>query len=126
MILSLLCLTMAKYGKPNKIRTDNEAIFNSRIFKSFLKSVNVVHQPIPKASPWCNGRIERLFGTLKSILRLYRFQNNSQFEQMLHRFVYWYNYCRPHQGIDGKIPEYVWRYGNRKKRKLLKCSKLSK
>ncbi|MDP8034422.1 hypothetical protein QJU43_09190, partial [Pasteurella atlantica] len=35
MLLGYLCLTIAKYGKPQKVRTDNEIIFNSFVFKTF-------------------------------------------------------------------------------------------
>lgn len=100
-ILGYLCLTIAKYGRPKKIRTDNEAIFDSFVFKQLLKSVNIHHQKIPKASPWCNGRIERLFGTLKPILRHYTIPTIRELKPLLQKFSYWYNHCRPHQALKG-------------------------
>ena len=52
-----------RHGKPRRIRTDNEIIFTSWVFTTFLKLVGIRHQRIQTCAPWQNGRIERLFGT---------------------------------------------------------------
>ena len=36
-LLGCLCIAIGRYGKPRKLRTDNEAVFNSFVFKSFCK-----------------------------------------------------------------------------------------
>ena len=63
----LVCLReiIITYGKPKIIRTDNEAIFTSRAFRLGLKQLGIRHQRTDPGCPWQNGRIERLFGTLK-------------------------------------------------------------
>jgi transposase InsO family protein len=68
-LLGYLCLAIGRYGKPRKLRTDNEIIFNSFVFKTFLKLVGIQKQTTDVHSPWQNGRMERLFGTLKPVLR---------------------------------------------------------
>lgn len=52
MLLGYLCIAIAKYGKPNKLRTDNEIIFNSFVFKTFLKLVGIQKQTTQVAAPW--------------------------------------------------------------------------
>ncbi len=113
-LLGYLCLAIGKYGKPNKLRTDNEIIFTSFVFKTFLKLVNIQHQKIPTASPWCNGRIERLFGTLKPMVKLFEISNKKELQSWLNQFRNWYNHRRPHQNLNGKTPEEIWRQRRRK------------
>jgi len=68
-MLGHLCLAIARHGKPRKLRTDNEAIFNSWVLEGFLKLAGIQHQTTQKHAPWQNGRIERLFGTLDPLLK---------------------------------------------------------
>lgn len=67
-LIRYLLNAIEQYGKPEIIRTDNEAVFQSRIFKFVLRVFNIKHQSSEVACPWQNGRIERLFGTLKNKL----------------------------------------------------------
>lgn len=108
-LLGHLCLSIGRYGKPNKLRTDNEAVFNSFVFRYFLKLVGIQHQLIPTASPWCNGRVERFFGTLKPLLREYAIRDRNDLQHMLYRFRCWYNQHRPHQNLNSQTPEEIWR-----------------
>lgn len=112
-LLGWLCFTIAKYGKPKKLRTDNEVIFTGYVFTRFLRLVNIEQQKIPVASPWCNGRIERLFATLKPVLKIHYNLKNIKtdtrgFKTFLCQFKYWYNCIRPHQNLKGKTPDEVW------------------
>lgn len=104
-LLGYLCLAIGKYGKPKKLRTDDESIFTSFVFRTFLNLVNIQHQRIPTASPWCNGRIERFFGTLKPMIQWFEIENKAELQCWLHQFRYWYNYHRTHQNLNGKTPE---------------------
>ncbi len=113
-LLGHLCLAIGKYGKPKKLRTDNEVIFTSFVFKTFLKLVNIQQQKIPTASPWCNGRIERLFGTLKPMLKLFTISNKKELQSWLVQFNLWYNQHRPHQNLGGKTPKEIWQQQRRK------------
>jgi putative transposase len=103
-LLGHLCLAIAQHGKPHKLRTDNEAVFNSWVFNTFLKSAGIQHQTTQKHAPWQNGRIERLFGTLKPLLRQLFVPSGSALQAALEEFKVFYNLVRPHQNLHGLTP----------------------
>jgi transposase InsO family protein len=96
------------HGKPKIIRTDNESIFTSRIFRLGLKKLGIRHQLTDPGCPWQNGRIERLFGTLKQKLDQWQVAGIAQLTRDLQIFHYWYNHIRPHHNLDGKTPVEAW------------------
>ena len=67
-LLGHLFLAIGKYGKPRFVRTDNESVFCSRLFRGGLRLLGMRHQRTDVACPWQNGRVERFFGTLKERL----------------------------------------------------------
>lgn len=107
-LLGYLCLAIGRHGKPGRIRTDNEIIFSSFVFTTFLKLVGIRHQRIPTCAPWCNGRIERLFGTLKPLLRQLVIPSKAALQKALEEFTLFYNHARPHQNLDGLTPAEKW------------------
>ena len=107
-ILGYLCLAIGKHGKPTRIRTDNEIIFTSWVFTTFLKLVSIRHQRIPVCAPWCNGRIERLFGSLKPLLRQLVIPSKAALQRALEEFTLFYNHARPHQNLGGLTPAEKW------------------
>lgn len=107
-ILHLLLDAVKLYGTPKYIRTDNEAIFQSRLFKLVLRLLGIRHQGIDKHSPWQNGRIERFFGTLKAKLNQWTVPDQIALNTSLQQFQFWYNTVRPHQHLHGKTPAEVW------------------
>ncbi len=105
------------HGKPTIIRTDNEAIFTSKIFRRGLKLLGIRHQLTDPGCPWQNGRIERLFGTLKEKLDQLTYSPlplgeglgvRERINADLTIFVHWYNQVRPHQNLDGRTPAEAW------------------
>jgi putative transposase len=107
-LLSWLCLTIDQFGKPRALRTDNERCFSSAVFTWGLKLLGVRHQRIDRGCPWQNGRIERLFGTLKLCLKRVQFDSASALDGLLDDFRCWYNHIRPHQNLDGLTPTEAW------------------
>jgi transposase InsO family protein len=107
-LLRHLLDAIEKYGKPQFLRTDNEAIFTSRLFRFGLWLLGIRHQRTDKGCPWMNGRIERLFGTLKGKLRLWEVDSLEQLNGALGQFRFWYNHVRPHQNLDGRTPAEIW------------------
>ena len=107
-LLGYLCLAIGRYGKPTRIRTDNEIIFTSWVFTTFLKLVGIRHQRIKTCAPWQNGRIERLFGTLKPLLRQLVIPTKAALQSALEEFTLFYNHARPHQNLEGLTPAQKW------------------
>ncbi len=107
-LLGHLCLAIGRHGKPIRIRTDNEIVFTSWVFTTFLKLVGIRHQRTPVCAPWCNGRIERLFGTLKPLLRQLVIPTKAALQSALEEFTLFYNHARPHQNLDGLTPAEKW------------------
>lgn len=103
-LLAHLCLAMAQHGKPQKLRTDNEAVFNSWVFNTFLALAGIRHQTTQKHAPWQNGRIERLFGTLKPLLKQLFIPSGGALQAALDEFCSFYNHVRPHQNLHGLTP----------------------
>lgn len=107
-LLGHLCLAIGRYGKPAKLRTDNERIFTSFVFTTFLKLAGIGHQRIQTCAPWQNGRMERLFGTLKPLLRQLLIPSTAALQIVLEEFALFYNHVRPHQNLAGLTPAEQW------------------
>lgn len=107
-LLGYLCLTIGRYGKPRKLRSDNEATMNSWVFKTFLRLVGIQKQTTNVHSPWQNGRIERLFGTLKPVLRQLQIVGMTQLQAALDEFRTFYNHARLHTNLNNQTPVQVW------------------
>ncbi len=65
-LLKALITAIEAYGKPKAVRTDNESVFVSKLFRFGLWILGIRHQRTQIHCPWQNGRIERFFGTFKS------------------------------------------------------------
>jgi putative transposase len=107
-LLRALLDTIERYGTPKAIRTDNEAIFQSRLFRAGLRLLGIRHQTTERHCPWQNGRIERFFGTLKAKLDPWAVTDGRALNASLAIFVGWYNHVRPHQHLQGRTPAEVW------------------
>lgn len=107
-LIACLYEIIRAHGKPKVIRTDNAAIFTSREFRLGLQRLGVRHQRTDPDCPWQNGRIERLFGTLKQKLDQWQVSDFSQLNHDLGLFRRWYNHVRPHQNLDGRAPAEAW------------------
>jgi putative transposase len=84
-LLRVLLDLVERYGIPQALRTDNEAVFTS-------------------GCPWQNGRIERLFGTLKHTLSQWALPQTLPLPWVVRHFQTYYNTYRPHQALNGKTP----------------------
>ena len=109
--LRLLFNLFEQYGKPQRIRTDNEPTFTSTAFRLSLWLLDIRHQRTAPYAPWQNGRIERFFLTFKEALRAVRVPVTDFVpdDGDRHTFTAWYNYLRPHQHLDGLTPAMAWR-----------------
>jgi transposase InsO family protein len=107
-LLKALIAIIEIAGKPKTIKTDNEACFTSRLFQFGLAWLGIKHQRSQPGHPWQNGRIERLFGTLKEKLDHLVVYDVLGLQQALNEFQFWYNGVRPHQHLDGWTPWEAW------------------
>jgi len=91
-----------KYGKPEHILTDNGTQFTparlqSGPFAKWCEDRGIKHILGRVHHPQTNGKIERWFGTYKSVE--YKIESDD-----LQSFVNYYNEERLHQGIGYKVP----------------------
>jgi transposase InsO family protein len=107
-LLRHLLDAIERYGKPKYLRTDNEAVFTSRLFRFGLWMLGIKHQRTDKGCPWMNGRVERFFGTLKERMNQWEIDSLAQLNAALVPFHFWYNHVRPHQHLNGRTPAEVW------------------
>jgi len=105
-ILRCLLDALERFGKPQILRTDNEPIFTSRLFRLSLWLLGIRHQRTTPHCPWQNGRIERLFLTLKAKIMPWFDEAGvpDDLEGDLATVRAWYNHLRPHQHLDGRTP----------------------
>lgn len=97
-----------RYGTPKIVRTDNEAVFTSTLFRLTLWLLGIRHQRTDPHCPWQNGRVERFFGTLKEKLDQWQVDGLDQLNRALDQFRFWYNHVRPHQHLQARTPAEAW------------------
>ncbi len=107
-IILQVCKAIKQFGFPKFVRTDNELCFTSHWMTLCLKLLGIKHQKTPIASPWCNGRIERFFGSFKEKINQLIFPEGSHFQSELNIFNAWYNHIRTHENIAGLTPAEMW------------------
>lgn len=94
-LLQELVQAVKRYGRPQHLRTDNEAVFVSRLFRFGLWLVGIRHQRIQPGCPWQNGRVEPI-------------TDGHDFAVALYQVRTWYNHDRPHDHLQGRTPAEVW------------------
>jgi putative transposase len=107
-LLRELIKAVRHYGRPTFIRTDNEAVFVSRLFRCGLWLLGIHHQRTEPGCPWQNGRVERFIGTVKRELAREPITAGAQFGMALRDVRCWYNHDRPHDHLQGRTPAEVW------------------
>jgi transposase InsO family protein len=107
-VLRAILNAIERFGRPRAVRTDNEAVFTSRLFRFALWLLGIRHQRTELHCPWQNGRVERFFGTLKEKLDRWQVDSFEQLGLALGDFRAWYNHVRPHQHLGGRTPAEAW------------------
>ena len=122
-LLGNLLITMGTLGQPLAVRSDNDAVFKTWVFRAVLRFIGVRQQFTDLGSPWQNGRIERFWRTLKSELRTkavksrlngltiqtrMKLANVQAMQLLLEAFKFSYNAYRPHQSLSGITQSMVW------------------
>jgi len=107
-IIRAILNAIEKYGKPKIIKSDNEYVFTSKLMKTTLYLLGIKQQTTDIASPWQNGKIERLFLTMKQSFQDITFPTSQSLKTGLKEFRFFYNYIRPHQHLYGRTPSEIW------------------
>jgi putative transposase len=107
-LLQELVQAVKRYGRPQFLRTDNEAVLVSRLFRFGLWLLGIRQQRIEPGCPWQNGRVERFIGTVKRELRQEPLTSDKDFDRKLTSIRQWYNHDRPHDHLQGRTPAEVW------------------
>ena len=107
-IIRALLNTIELYGKPKVIHSDNEIVFTSKLMSMVLYILGIRHQITQIASPWQNGKIERLFLTMKESFQDIIFPTTKSLETGLKEFHFFYNHIRPHQHLNYLTPNEAW------------------
>ena len=97
-----------RFGKPRFLRTDNARQFHSPLFRLSLAILGIHQQFSRPGMPWMNGRVERLFGTLKERLNHLAVADFAGLKLALDEFRAWYNCVRPHQHLGERTPAEAW------------------
>jgi putative transposase len=105
-IIEIFERMIEKYGKPQKIRTDNGPEFTSKRFQSWLTDQEIKWSKIQKGSPWQNAIVERFNRTYREdILDANWFYNTEQAQQITDDWIEDYNNERPHEALDYQTPK---------------------
>lgn len=108
MLVQELVHAVKRYGRPQFLRTDNEAVLVSRGFRLGLWLLGIRQQRIQPGCPWQNGRVERFIGTVKRELPTESIANEEELTRTLREIRTWHNHSRPHDHLQGRTPAEVW------------------
>jgi putative transposase len=109
-----------KYGLPKVIRSDNGSPFASvglmglSQLSVWFTSLGIRCERIEPGKPEQNGRHERMHLTLKEETTRPASQNILAQQERFDRFVQVFNFQRPHEALEQKIPKDVYRFSERK------------
>lgn len=94
-----------KYGKPQRIRTDNGPEFTSHLFQGWLEANGIEWARIQKGKPQQNAIIERFNRTYREdVLDANLFFTLQQVKDLTEKWMEDYNTERPHESLDFKTP----------------------
>ncbi|HLY70763.1 MAG TPA: integrase core domain-containing protein [Puia sp.] len=119
MFTTLRCLNhiTEKFSiKFSEVLTDNGPEFgpressqkNHHPFERMLIELGIKHRYIKPYRPQTNGKVERFWRTLnEDLIEGTYFESIDHFKEELFKYILYYNKLRPHQGLEGQIPEQV-------------------
>ena len=101
---------IAFFGVPNIFNSDQGSQFTSQCFTGYLKSFRIQISMDGKGRCFDNIFIERLWRSLKyELIYIKAFDNGNHLVKEVDEWFSWYNKERPHQSLDYRTPEVVYR-----------------
>ena len=90
--------------KDVRIRSDNVTRHVSRIVELFLSTRNIAHERIHPATLKEDAPIESFNSILEKVVRRFEFSSFEDAENIISRFIAFYNNERLHSAIDYRTP----------------------
>ena len=109
-ILAIVGAAVVLYGKPGTVVTDRGGQFQAQ-FATTLAALGITHLQGPARRPQFNGKVERLFKTVKGGLlaaAVWLPWRKNPLQAVLDQWREWYNGERPHQAVGNRTPEEMW------------------
>jgi len=115
-IVAGLHAAMARHGRPERMLTDNAAVFTGAYrgrgwvaLERELTALGIAHRHCRPYHPQTCGKVERLHQTLKKWLaRQDPAATIGGLQAQLEAFTAYYNTCRPHRAIGRRTPAAAW------------------
>jgi transposase InsO family protein len=109
MVLEVVRAAMMSHGTPQEMLTDNGSQYvtwrGTSAFHREMDQRGVKHIVAKPHRPQTLGKIERFWGTLwRECLETSVFVDLEDARRRIGHFIDYYNFQRPHQGIDGLVP----------------------
>lgn len=87
-------------GQKPRIISDRGSQFTAKDFKKFIRRVGLNHTFTYVGYPQSNGKIERLFRTIKNdFIRRYSFLSVEDARKQINQYIQYYNHKRLHRAI---------------------------
>ncbi|HDT14602.1 MAG TPA: DDE domain-containing protein, partial [Firmicutes bacterium] len=107
--IDVLRSAIERYGTPKEMLTDNGRQFytwrGKNQFQKFLIKSGITHFRSRPYHPQTLGKIESLWRNMyQEFLSKEPLNSFEQAEERIKKWIEWYNYKRPHQGIGGLVP----------------------
>jgi len=104
-VLHQLTALFVHHGRPTYLRSDNGSEFTAKAVRSWLARVGVQTLFIEPGSPWENGYVESLIGTLRDeLLNGELFFTLREAQVLIEQWREHYNQYRPHSALGYKPP----------------------
>lgn len=114
--------TADQHGYPAATLTDNGMVYTTRLaggghrrpdgtgnaFETLLADLGITQKNGKPYKPTTQGKIERLWQTLKRYLDKHPAATHAELQQILDEFRHYYNTIRPHRAINRKTPEFAY------------------
>ena len=109
MVLEVVRAAMMAHGTPQEMLTDNGSQYvtwrGTSAFHREMEQRGVKHIVAKPQRPQTLGKIERFWGTLwRECIETSVFLDLEDARRRIGHFIDYYNFQRPHQGIDGMVP----------------------
>ncbi len=99
---------MTSFGKPRFLICDHGGQFTGR-FTAMIKTDGITVVQGKVRQPSFNGKVERLFRTLRIWLRITVVPISSRpLQRRLDHYKSWYNQHRPQASLGGRTPDEAW------------------